>query len=164
MIPQDYIDELRARIDIVALIDSRVKLKKMGKNYMACCPFHDEKSPSFSVNEQGQFFYCFGCGATGNGIGFLMRYERIEFGEAVRKLAMMNGMSEPDRATRQEITGAELRKLEEELRDERLIVEIGNVMEGRGEFITREDRERHRLAQRNIVLIRDKIYKLKTGA
>jgi DNA primase len=84
-IPQPFIDDLLERIDIVDVIDSRVKLKKTGKNYSACCPFHDEKTPSFSVSPDKQFFYCFGCGASGNSIGFVMDYERLNFPEAIER-------------------------------------------------------------------------------
>lgn len=161
MIPQHYIDDLLARVEIVSLIDQRVKLKKMGKNHMACCPFHDEKSPSFSVNEAGQFFYCFGCGASGNGIGFVMRYDNLSFVEAVKKLAMAHGMSEPDKATRAEMITAEEKRLQQELMDERLLVEIGNAMIGRGEFMPREDVERHELAKKKVLQIRNAIFKLR---
>lgn len=94
-IPQSFVDNLLDRVDIVELIDSRVKLKKSGKNYMACCPFHDEKSPSFSVNADKQFYHCFGCGASGNAIGFLMEYEHQGFPEAVDYLAQKQGMQVP---------------------------------------------------------------------
>ncbi len=77
-IPQGFIDDLLARVNIVDIIDGRVKLKKAGKNYSGLCPFHQEKSPSFSVSPDKQFYYCFGCGAGGNAIGFLMEYERLE--------------------------------------------------------------------------------------
>ncbi|MEM9315100.1 MAG: CHC2 zinc finger domain-containing protein, partial [Pseudomonadota bacterium] len=86
-IPQTFIDDLLDRTDIVDVIDRRVKLKKTGKNYSARCPFHDEKTPSFSVNPEKQFYYCFGCGAGGNAIGFVMDYENIDFPQAVENLA-----------------------------------------------------------------------------
>ena len=69
-IPREFIDDLIARADIVALINQRVPLKRSGSNYKACCPFHDEKTPSFNVNEPKQYYYCFGCGASGNVISF----------------------------------------------------------------------------------------------
>ena len=94
-IPQSFIDDLLDRADIVDVIDRRVKLKKSGKNYMACCPFHKEKTPSFSVNPEKQFFYCFGCGAGGNALGFLMDYENLEFPAAVETLADSVGMAVP---------------------------------------------------------------------
>jgi DNA primase len=94
-IPQQFIDELLERVDIVDVIDARVGLRKAGKNYTALCPFHDEKSPSFSVNSEKQFYYCFGCGAGGNAIGFLMEYERLDFPAAVEKLAGIAGVEVP---------------------------------------------------------------------
>lgn len=94
-IPRYFIDELLARTDIVELIESRIPLKKAGANHMACCPFHQEKSPSFSVNGNKQFYYCFGCGATGNALSFLMDYDRLEFVNAVEELASRHGLSIP---------------------------------------------------------------------
>ncbi len=95
LIPQHFIDELLARVDIVEVVDRRVPLKKTGQNYTARCPFHDEKTPSFSVNPDKQFYYCFGCGAGGNAIGFLMEYERLEFPQAVDSLATVAGLEVP---------------------------------------------------------------------
>lgn len=95
LIPQHFIDELLARVDIVEVVDRRVPLKKAGQNYTARCPFHDEKTPSFSVNPDKQFYYCFGCGAGGNAIGFLMEYERLEFPQAVDTLATVAGLEVP---------------------------------------------------------------------
>ena len=82
-IPQTFIDDLLARVDIVDVVDSRVKLKKTGRNYSACCPFHKEKTPSFTVSPDKQFYYCFGCGASGNAVGFVMDFDHIGFPEAV---------------------------------------------------------------------------------
>ena len=87
LIPQAFIDDLLGRIDIVDVIDKRIKLRKTGKNYSALCPFHTEKSPSFSVEPEKQFYYCFGCGAGGNALGFVMEYERLDFPQAVEVLA-----------------------------------------------------------------------------
>jgi DNA primase len=98
-IPQNFIDDLLDRTDIVEVIDRRVPLKKSGKNFSARCPFHDEKTPSFSVNQEKQFYYCFGCGAGGNAIGFLMDYERLEFPRAVETLADAAGLEVPKEAT-----------------------------------------------------------------
>ena len=95
MIPSDFIDELLAKTDIVDIIDERVPLKKSGANYMACCPFHKEKSPSFSVSPSKQFYHCFGCGAHGSAIGFLMEYQGLAFTEAVQYLADRVGMVVP---------------------------------------------------------------------
>lgn len=95
LIPQSFIDDMLDRIDIVDVVDSRVKLKKTGKNYSACCPFHDEKSPSFTVSPEKQFYYCFGCGASGNALGFIMDYERLSFPEATEMLARSAGLDVP---------------------------------------------------------------------
>ena len=92
-ISKEFIDELLVRVDIVDLIDSHVPLKKTGANYVARCPFHTEKSPSFSVNRAKQFFQCFGCGASGNAIGFLMDFSHLDFVEAVEDLAAFAGVS-----------------------------------------------------------------------
>ena len=86
-IPQQFIDELLNRVDIVDVIDSRVALKKRGKEHIACCPFHNEKSPSFTVSQSKQFYHCFGCGAHGTALGFVMEYERLDFVDAVEALA-----------------------------------------------------------------------------
>lgn len=94
-IPRQFIDDLVARTDIVELINTRVKLKKAGRDYQACCPFHHEKSPSFTVSHSKQFYHCFGCGAHGNAISFLMEYDKLEFPEAVEELAAMQGLEVP---------------------------------------------------------------------
>ncbi|MEJ2325471.1 MAG: DNA primase [Chromatiaceae bacterium] len=94
-IPPQLIDEILARTDIVDLINSRVPLRKAGKDYQACCPFHDEKTPSFTVSREKQFYHCFGCGAHGSAIGFLMEYERRGFLEVVEELAQQAGLSLP---------------------------------------------------------------------
>ncbi len=94
-IPQNFIDDLIDKTDIVELIDSRVKLKKTGRNYSACCPFHEEKTPSFSVNPDKQFYYCFGCGAGGNAVSFIMDYDRSDFVETIETLAAHNGVQVP---------------------------------------------------------------------
>ncbi|ALO35869.1 DNA primase [Colwellia sp. MT41] len=91
-ISRQFIDDLLSRADIVALIDSRVPLKKAGKNHQACCPFHNEKSPSFTVSQDKQFYHCFGCGEHGNAISFLMEFERLDFVDAVEELASHCGM------------------------------------------------------------------------
>ncbi|MHB8425001.1 MAG: DNA primase [Gammaproteobacteria bacterium] len=94
-IPQSFIDELISRVDIVEVIDKRVPLKKQGREFVACCPFHNEKTPSFSVSPVKQFFHCFGCGAHGTALGFLMDYEHLDFLEAVRQLASLVGTEVP---------------------------------------------------------------------
>ncbi len=94
-IPQGFIDELLMRADIVDVIDARVPLTKAGKDYKARCPFHDEKTPSFTVSADKQFYHCFGCGAHGSAIGFLMEYEHMSFPEAVEELAGRIGLPVP---------------------------------------------------------------------
>ena len=94
-IPQSFIDDLLDRTDIVDLVDGHVKLKKTGRNYSACCPFHKEKTPSFSVSPDKQFYYCFGCGAGGNAIGFLMQLANLNFPEALEELAGKAGLTVP---------------------------------------------------------------------
>jgi len=94
-IPREFIDELLVRVDIVDLIDSHVPLKKTGNNFVARCPFHAEKTPSFSVNRKKQFFHCFGCGASGNAISFLMDFSHLDFVEAVEDLAGFVGIDVP---------------------------------------------------------------------
>jgi DNA primase len=86
-IPQNFIDDLLSRLDIVDVVSARTRLKKAGKNYSACCPFHNEKTPSFTVSPDKQFYYCFGCGATGSAVKFVMEFDGLEFPDAVEKLA-----------------------------------------------------------------------------
>ncbi len=112
MIPQSFIQDLLARVDIVEVIERYLPLKKGGANYFACCPFHGEKSPSFSVSPAKQFYHCFGCGANGSAIGFLMEYNGLGFIDAVKELAGSVGMEVPeddfapsrDRAKEQSLT------------------------------------------------------------
>ncbi len=98
MIPRDFIDQLLSRVDIVDVIDRRVPLKKAGQNYQACCPFHGEKTPSFTVSPTKQFYHCFGCGAHGSAIGFLMEYGGLSFVDAVKSLADEAGLKVPEDA------------------------------------------------------------------
>lgn len=86
-IPQNFIDDLISRLDIIDVVSARIHLKKAGKNYSACCPFHNEKTPSFTVSPDKQFYYCFGCGATGSALKFVMEFDGLEFPDAVEKLA-----------------------------------------------------------------------------
>lgn len=96
MIPESFIQDLLARVDIVDLVDSYVPLKKAGANYAACCPFHNEKSPSFTVSPTKQFYHCFGCGAHGTAIGFVMEYQGVGFVDAIKDLASRAGMAVPE--------------------------------------------------------------------
>ena len=95
-IPREFIDELLARLDVVEVIDRRVPLKKAGKDFKACCPFHNEKTPSFTVSRPKQFYHCFGCGVSGTAITFLMEFEHLSFPEAVEELAGEAGLEVPD--------------------------------------------------------------------
>lgn len=94
-IPQSFIDDILNRLDIVDVVDSRVKLKRTGKNYSACCPFHNEKTPSFTVSPDKQFYYCFGCGASGNALGFIMEFDRLSFMETIESTAKTFGLTIP---------------------------------------------------------------------
>ena len=96
MIPESFIQELLHRVEIVDLIDGYVPLRKAGANYAACCPFHNEKTPSFTVSPTKQFYHCFGCGAHGTAIGFLMEYSGLGFVDAIKELAARVGMQVPD--------------------------------------------------------------------
>jgi DNA primase len=95
MIPQDFIDDLIARADIIEVLGRRIQLKKAGREFKACCPFHDEKTPSFTVSPNKGFYHCFGCGAHGTAIGFLMEFDHMSFVEAIEALASMMGVDVP---------------------------------------------------------------------
>src|SRR3981189_2148779 len=96
MIPQDLLQSLLRRVDIRDGVGRYVKAKKAGRNFSACCPFHNEKTPSFTVSPSKQFYHCFGCGAHGNAIGFLMEYSGLAYPEAIRSLAETVGMPGPE--------------------------------------------------------------------
>ena len=96
MIPQDFIQTLLDRTDIVDVVQRFVPLKKAGANYQARCPFHNEKSPSFTVSPSKQFYHCFGCGAHGTAISFLMQHSGVGFVDAVKELAERAGLVVPD--------------------------------------------------------------------
>ena len=98
MIPQSFLQDLLNRVDIVEVVGRYVQLKKGGANFMGLCPFHNEKSPSFTVSPTKQFYHCFGCGAHGTAIGFLMEHTGLSFVEAVNDLARNVGMSVPQEA------------------------------------------------------------------
>ena len=99
-IPREFIQELIARIDLVDVVDARVPLRQVGSNFTARCPFHNEKTPSFTVSRDKQFYHCFGCGAHGNVIDFLMGYDHLTFVEAVESLAALAGLKIPEEAQR----------------------------------------------------------------
>ena len=95
-LPREFIDQLLSRIDVVEVVDRCVPLKKAGKDFKACCPFHDEKTPSFTVSPSKQFYHCFGCGASGTAITFVMEFNHLGFREAVEDLANAVGLPIPD--------------------------------------------------------------------
>ncbi len=95
MIPRDFLDDLLIRTDIVSVIGSHIELKKKGTNYTALCPFHNEKTPSFTVNPSKQFYHCFGCGASGDTVSFLMQYCGLTFPQVLNDLAKQHGLSIP---------------------------------------------------------------------
>ena len=111
MIPESYIQELLHRIDLVDLIDGYVHLKKAGANYAACCPFHNEKTPSFTVSPSKQFYHCFGCGAHGTAIGFLMEYSGLGFVDAIKELSSRAGMQMPEEESRRPDDGPRITTL-----------------------------------------------------
>jgi len=96
LIPQSFIQDLLNRVDIVDVVERYVPLKKAGANYVACCPFHGEKTPSFTVSQTKQFYHCFGCGAHGTAIGFMIEYAGVGFIDAVKDLAQGAGMQLPE--------------------------------------------------------------------
>jgi DNA primase len=112
-IPKSFIDDLISRVDIVDVIDPRVPLKRSGSNHSACCPFHAEKTPSFTVSQQKQFYHCFGCGAHGSVISFLMDYDHLSFVEAVEELASQAGVEVPREEN--DFVGAAARKKVDDL-------------------------------------------------
>lgn len=119
-IPKSFIDSLMARADLVQVINQRVPLKKAGTTYKACCPFHDEKTPSFNVNPQKQFYHCFGCGASGDALTFLMEYDGLSFVEAIESLASMYGMEVP----REQLDPQKQRQQQERQQQQRDLYEV----------------------------------------
>lgn len=116
MIPDSFIQELLNRVDLVDIVSKVVPLKKTGKNLMGCCPFHHEKTPSFSVNPQKQFYKCFGCGAAGTAIRFVMQYDGLTFPEAVRKLAESVGMEVPEERPGEKVRREKARTLTDRMK------------------------------------------------
>ena len=139
-IPQSFIDELIARADIVEIIGLRVPLKKAGREYKACCPFHTEKTPSFWVSPDKQFYHCFGCAAHGTALGFLMAYDRLTFPEAIEELAERLGLEVPHEAA---AAGSVPRRA-----DDDLYALMGRVVSYYGETLTRDARARQYLSAR----------------
>jgi len=141
-IPQHFIDELIARADIVEIIGARVQLKKSGREYKACCPFHNEKTPSFWVSPDKQFYHCFGCGKHGTALGFLMDHDHMAFPEAVEELATRLGLEVPQEGTAERSAP----RAEEPLYE--LMARVAGFY---SEQLTREPRVRDYLAKRGLV-------------
>ncbi|MGA7980531.1 MAG: DNA primase [Chromatiaceae bacterium] len=141
-IPPNFIDEVLARTDIVDLVNSRIPLRKAGKDYQACCPFHDEKTPSFTVSREKQFYHCFGCGAHGSAISFLIEYERRGFPDVVEELARQAGLelptdgepgaSGPDRKPLYELLDQAARLFRRQLRQHPDAARAVSYLKGRG--------------------------------
>ncbi|WP_044407356.1 DNA primase [Thiomicrospira microaerophila] len=129
-IPRDFIDSLLARADIVEVINQRVPLKKAGATFKACCPFHQEKTPSFNVSPAKQFYHCFGCGAHGDAITFIMEYEGLSFVEAVESLAAQLGVDVP----RQKVSPAEQKK-------QKQVLDLYGVMQAAAKFYRHQLRD-----------------------
>ena len=117
--PEDIVEEVRTKNDIVDIVSGYVKLQKKGSNYFGLCPFHNEKSPSFSVSPSKQMYYCFGCGAGGNAITFLMEYENYTFVEALKYLADRAGVELPE----EEYSREAKERAEEQMRQKQSIQE-----------------------------------------
>lgn len=124
-IPRQFIDELLDRTDIVDLIDNRIGLKKAGKDYQACCPFHNEKTPSFTVSRDKQFYHCFGCGANGNAISFMMDYDKLEFVDAIEELAALLNLEVP----REQGSGKPERSMQEKKSDYDLMLQTAKFFQ-----------------------------------
>ncbi len=142
LIPQTFIDELIARADIVEVIGSRVQLKKAGREFKACCPFHNEKSASFWVSPEKQFYHCFGCGAHGTVLRFLMEHDHMAFPEAVEELATRLGLDVPHEGSHDP---ANLRRTDEPLYDV-----MGRVARFYGEALARDERAQQYVARRGL--------------
>lgn len=145
MIKPEVIDRIMSAVNIVDVINDRVTLKKSGKNYMACCPFHEERTPSFTVEESKQMFYCFGCGASGDAAKFLMDYERLSFVEAMKKLSQITGIpiEEDLNHSTPIISKRQMDKLNDAELTEKLVVAIYE----NGNGFTDDDKRRYSLAK-----------------
>jgi DNA primase len=142
LIPQSFIDELIARADIVEIIGARVPLKKAGREYKACCPFHGEKTPSFTVSPHKQFYHCFGCGVHGTVLGFLMQHDRLSFPEAIEDLAARLGLEIPRQAAEGQGTARRADDSAYEL--------MARVARFYGETLSRDVRAKNYLQQRGL--------------
>ena len=145
MIRPDVIDRIMSAVNIVDVVNDRVTLKKSGKNYMACCPFHEERTPSFTVEEGKQFFMCFGCGASGDAAKFLMDYERLSFMEAMKKLSQITGILLEDDLTQTApiISQRKMKQILDAELTEKLVIAIYE----NGSGFTEDDKRRYSLAK-----------------
>jgi DNA primase len=148
-IPRDFIDDLIARTDIVDIVDSRVKLKKAGKNYQACCPFHNEKSPSFTVSAEKQFYHCFGCGEHGNALSFIMEFDRLEFVEAIEELAGHHSIEVPRDQSSQPFNKAASQQKKQQLEND------FELMEKAAQFF-QQQLKRHANSDKVITYLKDR--------
>ena len=141
-IPREFIDDVLARTDIVEVIGARISLSKGGRDLKGCCPFHNEKTPSFTVSQTKQFYHCFGCGANGSAIGFLMDFDQLSFREAIEDLAESAGLELPDTGPAREDDGLmpalldtlanANRFFKEQLRDRGISQDAVNYLKERG--------------------------------
>ena len=141
-IPREFIDDVLARTDIVEVIGTRISLSKGGRDFKGCCPFHNEKTPSFTVSQTKQFYHCFGCGANGSAIGFLMDFDQLSFREAIEDLAQSAGLELPDTGPAREDDGLmpalldtlanANRFFKEQLRDRDISQDAVNYLKERG--------------------------------
>lgn len=142
-------DRIIGAADIVDIIGSRIELKKAGKNWMACCPFHQERTPSFTVSEQGQFYYCFGCSASGDAAGFLMDYEKLSFMEAMEKLSKITGIPIDNDApgSKPIVSNRRMKELNDAELTEKLVVAIYKKMLADGKEVPVADKKRASVAE-----------------
>lgn len=141
MIDKSTIEEIKARIDIVDLISKHLDLRKMGKNYSACCPFHNEKTPSFTVNQGKQFYYCFGCGATGDVIRFYSEYNMVGFNDSVEKLSQLAGIA--INKTNEVLVPKNVKEM---IVDDKIIMIMSQDYEDNGVKMSYADKQRKKLA------------------
>lgn len=157
MIPKADIENILRNIDIVDVIGDRIQIKSKGKNYMGLCPFHNEKSPSFSVSQSKQFYYCFGCGASGDAISFLVEYENMRFVEVVEYLASQAGVSINKEPVKEVITNREI----DEYKELRMFKAIFEAAINNGERATLKEKRHYRFACARIKVIEEKGERLK---
>lgn len=141
MISERTIQDIKDRLDIVEVINHHVPLKKVGRNFTACCPFHDEKTPSFSVSQEKQFYHCFGCGAGGDLISFYSKYNGYSFSQAIGSLSAMAGIT-----IDKEVSKVMPKAIKETMEDDRMIIFMANEYEKTGVKLSYQDKQRKKLA------------------